>query len=92
MTWTARIALVLLAVGSAGLGLTIWQPEGRATRLEDPPLYYLAISSGPGLRLAASASVEPADQAMACERVFNLGRLAIGASCVGPSAKALLER
>lgn len=92
MTWTTRIAIVLLAVGSAGLGMLIWQPEGRATRLEDPPLYYLAISSGPGLKLAAIASDEPAEQAMACERVFNLGRLAIGASCAGPAGKASLER
>ena len=84
MPWIQRIALTLLAFGFAGLGLITWQPSGLATTPSNSAAYDLAISSGTGLLLSEKAAPFPAQTALlSCDKVFNLGRVSIGARCIG---------
>ncbi len=92
MSWTQRIALALFAFGFAGLGVIIWQPQGHAMINEDRPAYFLAISSGAGLKLADSAESASEGRALSCDKVFSLGTLEIGARCMSHGWEVAIER
>jgi hypothetical protein len=92
MPWTQRIALALFAFGFAGLGLIIWQPQGHAMINENQPAYFLAISSGAGLKLGESAAELPNKKALSCDKVFSVGPLEIGARCISHGWEVAIER
>ncbi len=82
MPWMQRVAFALLAFALAGAGLIAWQPEGHANLSDEPPAYFLAISSGPGLKLGDSAATRSQRAELSCDRVFSLGPVEIGTRCV----------
>lgn len=84
MPLSQRLALALITFGLAGLALIIWQPQGHATNsdLRSPTSYFLAISSGAGMELGESAHRIPDQSALSCDKVFQLGTIAIGTRCV----------
>lgn len=92
MPWSQRIALALFAFGFAGLGVIIWQPQGHATTSEHQPAYFLAISSGAGLKLGESAAAIPNKPVLTCDKVFNLGPIEIGARCISHGWENGIER
>ncbi len=92
MLWIERIALSLLAFAFGGFALIIWQPVGQATTPESHPAYFLAISSGAGLKLGDSASRLPDEPAMSCDSVFNLGPVDIGARCISHGWEVTIQR
>ncbi len=94
MPLSQRLALALITFGVAGLALIIWQPQGHATSSElgPPTSYFLAISSGAGLKLAGSAERMSDEPALSCKQVFQLGAVAIGARCVSHGWTVTVER
>ncbi len=92
MPWTQRIAIASFAFGFAGLGVIIWQPQGHAWVYEDRHVYFLAISSGAGLKMAESAASAPKGQALSCDKVFSLGPLELGARCITHGWEVAIEQ
>lgn len=92
MRWTQRAALALLAFAFAGLGLIVWQPQGHATMPAQQQSYFLAISSGAGLKLGHAATQQQSEPALSCARVFNLGSIEIGSRCIAQRSQGVVTR
>ena len=94
MPLSQRLALALITFGLAGLAVIVWQPQSHATNseLKARPSYFLAISSGAGLKLGDSAARLADEPALSCDKVFQLGTIAIGARCVSHGWTASINR
>lgn len=84
MLLSQRVAFALITFGLAGLAVIVWQSQSHATNsdVEPRPAYFLAISTGAGLRLDESTHDLPNQSTLSCNRVFRLGSIEIGAQCV----------
>ncbi|MDX2288049.1 MAG: hypothetical protein NW217_04430 [Hyphomicrobiaceae bacterium] len=91
MTATQRIAIALLAFGAAGLLIMTFDSSGIA-QTGERPAYFLAISAGPGLRMGESAPAEGQPGELACDTVFRLGPVDIGARCISHGWTVSIER
>ena len=88
----AHRACALFAFGLSGLGLIIWQPQGHTTINESQLAYFLATSSGAGLKLDENVAELPNREALSCNKVFSLGANRIGARCISHRQAVAIER
>lgn len=84
MLFSQRVAFALITFGLAGVAVIVWQSQSHATNsdVEPRPAYFLAISTGAGLRLDDSTEHLPSQSTLSCNRVFRFGSIEIGAQCV----------
>ncbi len=92
MTATQRISLALLAFGAAGLLIMTLDNSAGIAETGERPAYFLAISSGPGLRMGESAPAEGQPGELACDAVFKLGPVDIGTRCISHGWQVSIER